>query len=192
MNFSQYLELETTKFNPQYDTLYQERDIEFNRVGDSEKGHDVVWHMEDRDVNVEEKTRLSYYPDFLFEMVQDIDTPSWGWYHYCDAKYLVYGYADPKNDYQIHLVYLLYWDKFKSQYKSALSDLPVLVSKAGWGTTINRSILWEDILNKRLAKIIYGKVSTPSTGSCRACGATPALKDGLCDNCFFAEQGWAK
>lgn len=156
MTFKEYLEIEMKFFNPWFDRWYKSIGLETVRV--NRKGHDVKIIHKNKTILLEEKTRLKFYPDILIEDEQDEGSMA-GWVNYCDCDKLLYSFAD--EDYNITLIYLIYWEEFKTWYKKNKHNYkPDIISTEGFGKTINRPIPIVDMLHKYLmTKIYHGSIA---------------------------------
>jgi len=149
MTFDDYLRFEQKYFNPQWEERYKRDGYEVKRVG--KKGHDCVISKDSLVLKIEEKTRLTYYPDFCVEIIQDMNTWRLGWLFYCDANYVAYAYAN--EEYKQYLGYRIDWPLFKDWYiKNESHDIGGFkISEKGWGKTVVRNIPWTHLVAENIA-----------------------------------------
>jgi len=158
MTFEDFIRIETGFLNPQYDAYYSRHHFPFLRV--NKKGHDVEIRRDGELKKVEEKTRLESYSDILVEEIQDTKSGSIGWLYYCDADYLIYGFAYSYSPYRIHLAYLLPdFNDFRTWYLSERERFQEKESLKGFGRTIFRTVPLRELRELKMAKVLWSEDS---------------------------------
>jgi len=154
--FEEFLEIETRYLNSQYDAYYRRRGFSFRRV--NLKGHDVEFRYNGTMKKIEEKTRLDVYSDMLVEEIQDIDSGSKGWIYYCDADYLLYGFAYSYPPHRIHLAYVVPdFKRFRSWYLSERDRFKEYESCKGFGRTLFRVVSLRELRELCLIKMLWSE-----------------------------------
>jgi hypothetical protein len=146
-NFNDYLK-EEARHQPFFDKLYRDMGLEI-----IDRKQNKFWDLKlKRDAfifTVEEKARNRTWDDILIETIQDTKTNSLGWIYYSKADFLVYGMFGDKI-----YVYRLNMPNFKKWFESHEQFYSEIVSKKGWGETVNKPIPIKHIPNN-IIKCIY-------------------------------------
>lgn len=145
--FDDYLK-EEKKHQPFFDKLYSDMGLEI-----VDRKHGKFWDLKlKKDAyifTVEEKARDKTWDDILVETIQDTKTNSLGWIYYSKADFLVYGmFGD-----QVY-VYRLNMPNFKAWFEQNEHFYSQIISKKGWGETVNKPIPIKHIPNN-IIKLIY-------------------------------------
>ena len=135
---------------------------------------------------IDEKAYASVWDGCLIELIQDIDTKDLGWLFTLDhCTHLICGYYPSRDAPEPQEVYKIPWLKLRGKYWE-LCERDGLWHKGtanGYGKTLFAKIPWDDVPDLE----VLWPGSTP--GKCSVCGAH-VYKDGMCEDCAIAEEGW--
>lgn len=151
MTFKEYAEIERIYFNPWFDAFYAMYGYDAKRV--NKKGHDTLVYNAGSVFKFEEKMRLRYWPDLLIEDYQDMETNSKGWARYCDADYLLYGWA---NEFIPVKLYNLKWPIFRIWFFDNIKIFEEQISTKGWGRTLNRVVPIQNVPEEMVRLVFSG------------------------------------
>ena len=128
------------RMSKEMNTLYVKWDWQLS-LFKGDKRWDKVVQIDGKTVTIEEKHRSQIRDDILIEIIQDTETKSPGWYEYCEADVIIYTMAKNEKSLKPTHVYWIDWPAFKEYFdKETLKYFNNIVSKKGWGTTINKVI----------------------------------------------------
>ena len=130
-----------------FDDYYKKKGWKFKRIiGKENKRFNSLIEIDGKFWRFEEKVRSTDYNDLLVELVQDIATKSPGWLYYTEADYILYSMPSS--------FYVVTFGKLKSHIKNNGSDYDFIISKKGWGETVNIAIPWKILIDLKIAKKI--------------------------------------
>ena len=121
-------------------------------IGKENRKGDLILKYKGRKIRIEEKARKKYYPDFLFEIVQDVNTKNWGWIYDVAADYIVYIFWKENEPEKI---YKLNWQLCKKYILENLEHYKLKISKKGFGITIFCTVTWDELITQKIAELIY-------------------------------------
>ena len=146
---NKYFEFEKS-MNPYMDKYY--KNLGFSIDWDGNKEYDCILHKENKSpVKVELKYRKKIYNDILVEVMQDMKTNHPGWLYTSNSRYLHYVICTKKPEYYYSLKFKLFKKWLFEHIKSNKASF--IISKKGWGLTLNMPISVFEIPDNIIKKI---------------------------------------
>lgn len=156
------LSRETFTFEEKYqsflDDLYRENGWGFERIkGKANIKSDVIIKKGNRVYLVEEKGARYLHSNMVVELVQDLDSQSWGWFYETECDYVIYVYYDGKEAIEPEYVYSVNFNLLKEYVINNIKSLKIGITTENWGITFNAYPAWTVLDNKGMLKLLYRK-----------------------------------
>ncbi len=113
-------------------------------------------------IPTEEKAASYIHENMVNELIQDINTKSWGWFVYLlKAQLMMYGYYENKESEIPAIVYKIQWQKHREylleKMKQKDKRISYGITAVNFGLTLNAYYPWADLINQKIATVIYNK-----------------------------------
>lgn len=122
--------------------------------GEENRAGDIILRKDGREILIEEKTERRISTNMVFELVQDVDTRSWGWIYDVRANRIVYIFWSEILGLPF-IVYRVDWPRCKAFCLAHLDKYQIKVSRKGWGLTLFACIPWAVLESEGIATVLY-------------------------------------